>query len=192
MEVRIAGDAVEIDGYVNATGRESAPLRDADGWFVEVVAPGAFARALEENPGVPALLNHDRSRVLAAGDSLDLREDAVGLHARAVVRDPEVVEKAKAGRLRGWSFGFRRPDAVVSESGGLRLRTLRGFALDEVSLIDDTRKPAYPATSVYTRDGEEAAELRYLDDECVVRGARPDAPDLSGWIARADALGVAD
>lgn len=192
MEVRIAEGAVEIDGYVNATGRESAPLRDADGWFVEVVEPGAFARALEENPGVPVLLNHDRSRVLAAGDDLDLREDAVGLHVHAVVRDQEVIGKAAAGKLRGWSFGFRRPEAVVTESEGLRHRTLKGFRLDEVSLIDDTRKPAYPATSVYTRDGADGTELRYLEDGCVIRDARAGAPDASAWIARAEALGVAE
>mgnify|MGYP002512568092 CR=1 FL=1 len=193
MEVRIAEDVVEIDGYVNATGRESAPLRDALGYFVEVVEPGAFARALEAG-SVPMLLNHDASRVLAQGDTLELREDAIGLHAHAVVRDAEIAAKAAAGRLRGWSFGFTRPQERVEERDGLRHRTLLGFTLNEVSLLDDTRRPAYPATSVYTRDGSDEPELRYMDDECHVIGGPPDiepgAPDLSLWEERVRALGV--
>lgn len=194
MEIRLSKDSVEIDGYVNAVGRESHPLRDREGFFVETVEPGAFARSLEADPGVPVLLNHDLSHVIASGDERDLREDAVGLHVRAVVTDPGVVAAAAAGRLRGWSFGFDVVRETTGERDGLRHRTLNDIKLREVSLLDDTKVPAYPATSVYTRDAEGAEmEVRTLFDECLVEDLREqDPPSLREWTDRIDALGVAE
>ena len=37
MKVVLRSDSVEIDGYVNAVGRESRVLRDADGYFTETI-----------------------------------------------------------------------------------------------------------------------------------------------------------
>lgn len=180
MEIRVNGDSVEITGYVNAVGRRSEPLRDMDGYFTETIQPGAFGRALSENPNVPMLLNHDDSRVLARGDALELIEDNVGLHVRAVVDDPEVVAKAKEQRLRGWSFGFVPQRQKVDESTGMRHRDVYALDLREVSLLDDTRRPAYPATSVYTRDGEPEIELRSFDDWVlnVDVHVNPGSPDI--------------
>ena len=180
MEIRVNGDSVEITGYVNAVGRRSDPLRDMDGYFTETIQPGAFGRALAENPNVPMLLNHDDSRVLARGDALELVEDNVGLHVRAVVDDPEVVAKAKEQRLRGWSFGFVPQRQKVDESTGMRHRDVYALDLREVSLLDDTRRPAYPATSVYTRDGEPEIELRSFDDWVlnVDVHVNPGSPDI--------------
>lgn len=181
MEIRISDSSVEITGYVNAVGRRSDPLMGYDGYFTETIQPGAFGRALADNPNVPMLLNHDESRVLARGDALELTEDNVGLHVRAVVSDPEVIEKAKEKRLRGWSFGFIPQRQKVDESSGMKHRDVYALDLREVSLLDDTRRPAYPATSVYTRDGEPEIELRSFDDWIlnVDVHVNPGSPDIN-------------
>ncbi len=168
MKVEIRSDSVDIEGYVNAVGRESRPLRDADGYFTEIVEPGTFARALRRGKR-DMLLDHDAERVIGReGENLTLTEDNIGLHARATVTDPEVVDKAKRGELRGWSFGFVPLKQRRTERDGMPLRTLEEIDLREVSLIDDRMRPAYVATSVYTRsEGGEEVEFRAMDGETV-------------------------
>ena len=68
-----------------------------------------FQRAIENADEVKILLDHNWGKVLGSTKSnLTLREDVIGLRARAEIDDPEVVQKAKEKRLRGWSFGFTR------------------------------------------------------------------------------------
>lgn len=185
MKLTIRNDSVEVSGYVNAVGRDSRPLADASGYFIEQVQPGAFARSLSRKDPV-MLLNHDHSRVLSTKeDGLDVREDAVGLYARATITDPNVVEKARAGKLSGWSFGFvpLKQDEKKAEDG-MRHRILRDIDLREISLLDDTRTPAYIATSVMTRDDGEEVEVREMPDAVEVRYAaepEPEPADLSAY-----------
>ena len=105
MRVEIRADSVLIEGYVNAVGRDSKILSDKTGLrFVEQIVPGAFARALTKND-VDILLNHDGNKVLGSTQTnLSLEEDSIGLKARAVITDTEVIEKARAKKLKGWSF----------------------------------------------------------------------------------------
>lgn len=197
MEIRVNNDSVEISGYVNAVGRESSPLRDRDGYFIETIQPGAFAQALRDNPDVPMLLNHESNRVIASGDAIDLREDPVGLHVRAVITDPEVVDKAANDSLRGWSFGFVPLDQDFEQrEGSIRHRTVRRMSLHEVSLLDNTRRPAYPATSVYTRDDStDAIEFRFLEDDVYLddkraTNSKETPPDLSEYRQILNELGT--
>ena len=185
MKVTLRNDSVEISGYVNATDRESKPLRDAEGYFVERIEPGAFARSLARKDPV-MLLNHDPDRVLSTvAGGLTVREDAVGLYAQAVVTDAAVVEKARAGKLSGWSFGFMPGDQAVDQSNGMRRKTVRSLDLIEVSLLDDTREPAYIATSVMTRG--EPLEVREMGDAPELVDEReepkPEPPDLGAYRA---------
>ena len=39
MQIRIGNDGTEIEGYVNAVGRESRVMRDKDGYFTETIQP---------------------------------------------------------------------------------------------------------------------------------------------------------
>ena len=79
-----------------------------------------------------------------------------------------MVDKAKRGELRGWSFGFVPLKQRRTERDGMPLRTLEEIDLREVSLIDDRMRPAYVATSVYTRsEGGEEVEFRAMDGETV-------------------------
>lgn len=181
MEIRVrADDTVEVSGYVNAVGRESRPMRDADGYFTETIAPGAFARALSKDGDRRLLLNHDAGRELGKESAgLELFEDAVGLFARATVGDPEVAAKARAGKLRGWSFGFRNPEQFTEERAGMRHRTVTGMDLVEVSIIDDSKLPCYEATSVFTRasgDGSPDVEIRAMEAQSVSVEAEEPAP----------------
>ena len=162
MLVRVMTDSVEISGYVNAVERNSKPLFSRIGRFVERILKGAFSSALQRNDDVYLLLNHDSTRVLGSQKqgNLELTEDNIGLYARAVVTDPEVIEDARNGRLVGWSFGFYdTPDGVVNgidEDTGLPLRKLRDLDLREVSILDSTKSPAYEGTLIMARADEDA------------------------------------
>ena len=157
MQVRIKGDAVEVDGYVNAIERKSKPLWSRIGQFVERICKGAFAKALKRNDNVRILLNHDPNRDLGGqrDGNLELVEDSIGLHAHATITDPDVVKKARDGRLVGWSFGFYDRDVMCrTDEDGFPLREVRDLDLEEVSLLDDTTSPAYEGTLVAVRSDE--------------------------------------
>lgn len=160
MKVNIRADSVEIEGYVNAIERNSKPLMSRIGQFIERVCKGAFAKALKRNDDVKLLLNHDANRQLGSAKegNLELTEDNIGLHARAIITDSEVVQKARNGDLVGWSFGFfDTPDGVengIDEESKLPLRKLRDMELEEVSILDRTKTPAYDGTLVSVRSDD--------------------------------------
>lgn len=157
MNVRVKEDSVELEGYVNAVERKSRPLKDRLGQFVERIRAGAFRRAIERNKDIRLLLNHDKNRDLGgtADGNLELNEDRIGLHARATVTDGEVIEKARKGDLVGWSFGFTDVDVDRHDENGIMTRDVNDMDLREVSILDNTRNPAYDGTSVAVRDDEE-------------------------------------
>lgn len=158
MKITIRADSVEIEGYVNAVGRDSRRMVDQFGNdFVEQIQPGAFALALSKNATVQMLLNHNEERVLGqTGDNLELEEDSIGLHARATVTDPEVIELARSGKLVGWSFGFYQLDArtAYDYDSHIERSIVTELDLREVSIIDDTMLPVYTGTSVHARAEE--------------------------------------
>lgn len=158
MRVEIRADSVVIEGYVNAVARDSRVMRDRKTGkrFVEQIIPGVFRRALQHND-VKLLLNHDDSRTLGSTQTnLELYEDSIGLHARAVVSDPEVIEKARQKKLRGWSFGFLERDASKEDiNDNLERRFVEDMELIEVSVIDERKIPCYEGTSLEARaEGE--------------------------------------
>lgn len=164
MKIKIRADSVEIEGYVNAVERVSKPLWSRIGRFIERICAGAFKKALKRADDVHILLNHDWDRDLGSikQGNLELEEDAIGLHARATITDPEVVEDARRGNLVGWSFGFMDRDVENAMEDGLPLRKVRDLDLKEVSLLNRKMTPAYNGTLVTTRavDGEEEIQFR--------------------------------
>lgn len=166
MRINIrADDSVEIEGYVNAVERLSKPLNSRLGQFLERVKVGAFKRALERAEDVRILLNHEWDKDLGGikDGNLELNEDAIGLHARAIIRDKEVVEEARRGDLVGWSFGFTDRDVETREENGLPLREVRDMDLYEVSLINKKKVPAYDGTLVTVRTADESQSLNISD-----------------------------
>ena len=158
MNIRINKDSVEIEGYVNAVERPSKILHDRSGDFIETVREGAFKKALARNDNVRVLLNHDHNRDLGGtkDGNLELEEDNIGLRARAKIYDKEVIDKARKGDLTGWSFGFTDRDVdKMYDDKGLLHRAVKDLDLEEVSILDRRRTPAYKGTLIMARDDKE-------------------------------------
>lgn len=155
MEIRINNDSVDIEGYVNAVERKSKPLWSRIGQFVERIRKGAFKRAIERNDNIRIMLNHTKDLGGTKEGNLELKEDNIGLFARATITDKEVIEKARNDELVGWSFGFydREVDQRTDEDG-FPLRNVIDLDLEEVSILDNTTTPAYDGTLVAVRSDE--------------------------------------
>lgn len=159
MKIEIRGETALIEGYVNAVERESRPIPSIQGTYTEKVAQGTFQRALNSGKPVELRFNHEKVLGSTVDGTLELREDAIGLHAKALVTDSEVIEKAKRNELRGWSFGFKDNNPKIEDSK----RILTNIELREVSIL--TKTPAYIATSIEMRDEEEITlESRGVED----------------------------
>jgi len=170
MKVEIRADHVVIEGYVNAVGRDSRPLPAPKGRFLEQVVPKTFQRAIERAKNIEVRFNHQKVLGSTTGGELELREDNIGLYAKARIMDAEVMEKARKKELRGWSFGFIKNtngDRWETDQNGVERRYLEDIELREVSILDKT--PAYTATSIEMRGEDELiSEQRYFDDEVEV------------------------
>ena len=178
MKVNIRADKVEIEGYVNAIERDSKPLWSRVGQFIERICKGAFKKALKRNDDVHILLNHDWSRDLGSTKqgNLELEEDNIGLRVRACITDPEVVKKARAGELVGWSFGFSDRDVINSIRDGMPHRAVKDLDLAEVSILDKRKSPAYEGTLITARAEDEVVHFRGEDfiDEVEVKEEQPE------------------
>lgn len=161
MDIIVRNDTVEISGYVNAVERDSKPLWDRFGQFIERICKGAFRRAIDRSKDIHVLLNHDWDRDIGstADGTLELSEDSIGLKARVVTDDPEIVEDARKGRLVGWSFGFEDRDVEEGSYNGMRQRIVKDLDLFEVSILNDKKRPAYEGTLINARDDEKPIYL---------------------------------
>lgn len=158
LNVEVRADSVHITGYVNAVERLSKPIRETlhgrVRTFLERIKAGVFRTALKRNK-VLVLLNHNPERVLAStedGNAI-LEEDNIGLRADITICDKEVVQKAREGKLSGWSFGFIANDDEITTEGNDEIRTVTDMELLEVSILDETKSPAYYGTSIESREG---------------------------------------
>jgi hypothetical protein len=178
VKVNIRADKVEIEGYVNAIERDSKPLWSRVGQFIERICKGAFKKALKRNDDVHILLNHDWSRDLGSTKqgNLELEEDNIGLRVRACITDPEVVKKARAGELVGWSFGFSDRDVINSIRDGMPHRAVKDLDLAEVSILDKRKSPAYEGTLISARSEDDTMHFRGEDfiDEVEVKEEQPE------------------
>lgn len=171
MQIEIRSDSVIIRGYVNAVERDSRALQTPKGSFVEQVRSGVWHEAIKKNDDIPILLNHNWNRKLGSTkDNLKLKEDNIGLYAEARILDKDVIEKAKNNKLVGWSFGFKaNKQSWGKTDNDMDRRYLDDITLFEVSVLDNTRTPAYYGTSLEARDNEEITiEQRSSNDEIEV------------------------
>jgi HK97 family phage prohead protease len=144
--------SLKIAGYAATFNSEATGLSTR-----EVIAPGAFTRALQSNEPVFLLVNHDTDALpLASTQSgtLRLSEDSHGLRMEADLdpmnpRAQEVASVLSRGDADKMSFAF-----TVAPGGETRsesLRTLTDLNLYEVSLVT---WPAYDSTSAGMRSAE--------------------------------------
>lgn len=179
-ELRADG-CLHISGYVNVPGRESRPVMTPHGRVIEIIEQRAFSKAIQRADNIRMLLDHDSGRVLAEtrANTLTVKEDAVGLFAQSVVTDSEVIEDAKAGKLRGWSFNIKNPvDTVEQRADGLPIRRITDLDMDEITLVVN-KIPVYSSTSIEVRAGEEeSVEYRAeVLDEVEFDDQTPDEPE---------------
>jgi HK97 family phage prohead protease len=193
-KIELRSDSAIISGYVNAVGRESRPISSPTGKFVEQVEPGVFRTALTRSTNVDLLLNHDPNKKLGstATGELKLEEDNIGLRAEAVVRDAEVIKKARNGELRGWSFGMYVNKAEFEQRAEkLPKRYLQDIDIFEVSIIDKSCLPVYAGTSVECRaENDIMRETRANNDNGKIEIVNVVPPDLSEYEERAYAVAV--
>jgi HK97 family phage prohead protease len=160
MKIEVREDSVHISGYVNAIERFSKPIRETlhgkIRTFIERIKAGVFKTALKRNDNVLVLLNHNHNRVLAntKDGTAILEEDNIGLRAEVTITDAEVVEKARNNQLVGWSFGFCANSDELGIEGNNETRTVTDLDLFEVSILDDTKSPAYYGTSIEARSND--------------------------------------
>ena len=150
---------------MNAIERSSKPLMSRVGQFIERICKGAFKKALNRNDDVHILLNHDWNRDLGSTKkgNLELEEDNIGLKARAIITDKDVIEKARNGELVGWSFGFQDRDVENTIERGIPHRAVKDLDLAEVSILDKRKTPAYDGTLIMARDDESEIHFRGED-----------------------------
>lgn len=148
------------DGSMRIGGYAATFNQEADGLsFREVIAPGAFTRALASDNPVFLLVNHDMDGIplaSTASGTLQLRQDSHGLYMEAELdpANPKAQELASAlrrGDMNKMSFAFTvKPEGQYKEDG---LRTIEDVErLWEVSVVT---LPAYSSTSAGMRSQEE-------------------------------------
>ena len=171
MKVEFRGkNTIHISGYVNAVERFSSPITDNEGRkFIEKIASGTFAKAIEQADDIGVMLNHEKPLTTVRNGEITLKEDSIGLFFDGDITDEETVQRARNRELVGWSFGFRatgQTDRECETAGIDYERTIDSMELLEVSIIDIRKKPCYPATSISARaEPENTIELRAKSSE---------------------------
>lgn len=165
VQVEMRSNSVTIEGYVNVPERKSRVMPSIRGKFTESINGGVFKRAIEKADEVKLLLNHNKKRELGSTKSnLTIKEDEIGLYAKATIVDDEVRQLAIDKKLTGWSFGFRvNKDKWSQSDNDIQHRTIEDLDLLEISVLSIT--PAYYATKVESRELENSLiENRSIDD----------------------------
>lgn len=161
---------VRLVGYAAVFDAVSERMTGWKNDFVEVVAPGAFAKTLTDGDDVRATVDH-KGGVLALGrttkGTLRLSEDAKGLLADITPPDTQagrdVVTLVKRGDLSQMSFSFetiRESIERAKEKGEPDRRILIEVKLFDVSIVTF---PAYPDTTIAVRSIQTVAEASQPD-----------------------------
>jgi Escherichia/Staphylococcus phage prohead protease len=125
--------------------------------YVEIVARGAFRKALARSENVPLLWQHDRDSMLATtrGKTLRLKEDGRGVAFEADMPNTQLgndlLEHIRRGDVQGMSFGAKTSiaDSSIKRIDGLWHRTINNF--DQILDVTLTYEPAYEAATVELR-----------------------------------------
>lgn len=190
MQIEIRADGAHISGYVNATEKKSRPVMTPHGKVVEEIAAGAFERAVARAGNITVTVDHDSSHVYAEtkDGSLKLFEDSIGLHADVLISDPELIELAKKGKIRGWSFGmYNVVDEIEPRAGELPLRKVKELDLDHLTLVVK-KTPIYSATSIEVRAEEELSMEIRAGGERVDVSVKTPSYDNSAYRERAEKI----
>ncbi|MCM1133572.1 MAG: HK97 family phage prohead protease [Ruminococcus flavefaciens] len=184
MQIETRADGLHISGYVNVTGKFSRPVITPHGKVIETIEERAFDSAISKSGDITVTVDHDSGCAYArtSDGTLKLAEDAIGLHADVLITDPTVIEMARKGEIKGWSFGmYNVIDELEQRAGDLPVRHVKDFMLDHITLVRN-KIPCYSATSVeYRADSPIELEMRSFDTEV---SAKPDYSDYKKRLER--------
>lgn len=166
FQAELRADGLHVNGYVNVPGRRSHPVVTPRGRVIEVIEQRAFQDAIDRAENINLMLDHERVIGSTKENTLKLYEDDIGLRAETVITDEETIAGAKAGKLKGWSFGMKNvEDSMEERANDLPIRHVKKFDMFEVTLAM-RKRPVYSATSVEVRaEGEEEIEQRATEGE---------------------------
>ena len=193
MKIEIRADGAHISGYVNVTEKKSRPVITPHGKVVEEIEPRAFEQAISRAGNITVTVDHDNSHVYASADegTLKLYEDNIGLHADVLVTDDTLIDLAKKGKVKGWSFGmYNVRDELERRADDLPLRRIKALDLDHITLVV-RKSPVYSTTSVELRaDAEVDLEIRSTEEAPRVTVDEPETPayDNAPFRARLEAI----
>ena len=191
MKIEIRADnTAQITGYVNTVERKSRPVITPHGKCIEVVQERAFEKAIEVSGNVNVTVDHDNTHIYASTDSktLELYEDGIGLHASVIITDKSVIELAKTGKIKGWSFGmYNVVDELEQRAGELPIRHIKSLCLDHITLVVN-KTPCYSATSVELRADEDVdIEVRSIQSTVELNRVQ-EKPDFSNHTRQIEIL----
>jgi HK97 family phage prohead protease len=182
MQIEIRADGAHISGYVNVTEKKSRPVITPHGKVIEEIEPRAFQGALDRAENVPMTKDHDPDILLAETrtGNLKLYEDEIGLHYDAVISDEQTVAEARAGKVRGLSFGMLNVvDTIEERANDIPLRKITRLDLDHITLVVN-KCPVYAATSCELRaDSEIELETRTIEQSPQITEIEQKKPDIS-------------
>ena len=195
MKIEIRADGAHISGYVNVTEKKSRPVITPRGKVIEEIEPRAFEQALERAGNINVSVDHDDTHIYASTEdgTLTMYEDDIGLHADVLITDEALIEIAKQGKIKGWSFGmYNVQDEMEPRADDLPIRHVKALDLDHLTLVVNKR-PVYSATSVEVRaDSEVEIETRATESKPQITEDKPEKPapsfDNSAYKARVDAI----
>jgi HK97 family phage prohead protease len=188
FETRASDDGFTLEGY-GAVFNSPTEINSWEGNFEERIAPGAFAKTLQERKPV---VQFDHGHDIATGSVPiaaieDIREDKRGLFVRARMFDNPRVEPIRqaiaGGAIDGMSFRFRVTREEWDDSGPLPVRTIKELDLFELGPVVF---PAYESTSVGVRsllaELDESQRARLLSDlgvDAARSGTSTPSPDAA-------------
>ena len=162
----VEDDSLVVEGLVNETEKWSHVL-GVRKKFREKISRGAFAKAIDSNPRIDFLCEHDANKLLATteNNSLQLWEDNQGLKMRATIcptsYGKDIYQLMKSNIVNHMSFGFRvLSDKWNKISNGIHERTVYELELLEVSVV---RNPAYPQSAIAARGMELVEDVEIPD-----------------------------
>jgi HK97 family phage prohead protease len=166
-EVASSETGVRVSGYAAVFNQETS----IGGYWREVIAPGAFTRAIGQDD-VVLLINHEGLPLARTrSGTLSLSEDDHGLKVETTLDpdDPDVatiVPKMKRGDLDKMSFSFRATVQEWDESQSPPLRTIREVELYDVAIVTT---PAYDGTEIALRSRDEARQRSHNHSAAATR-----------------------
>lgn len=170
MSSNVNDGVLSVSGIVNGAGSVSEILTNPKNGrqFRETIAPGVFAKAINNASRIDFLSQHDKTQILSTTDnhSLQLQETEKGLEMRADISSTtwgkDTFQLIKDGIVKGMSFGMRVSDDNWSMgSDGIPMRTINGINLFEISAV---RNPAYKSSEIEARDIDVINDIEIPDN----------------------------